>query len=64
MLHFVITSDGSPDLGTLSIVQGEFRDLALVALDVMSTARFTPARIGSCKLATLVRMPFDFKVSQ
>jgi len=64
VLQFVITQDGSPDLGTLSVVQGEFRDFALVAIDAVSTARFTPAKIGSCRLSTLVRLPFDFKLGQ
>ncbi|PYO95881.1 MAG: hypothetical protein DMD62_00350 [Gemmatimonadetes bacterium] len=64
VLQFVITQDGSPDLGTLSVVQGEFRDFALVAIDAVGTARFTPAKIGSCRLSTLVRMPFDFKLRQ
>src|SRR5262245_23699402 len=64
VLQFVVASDGSPELGTLSVVQGEFRDFALVAIDAVSTARFTPAKIGSCRLSTLVRLPIDFKVSQ
>jgi TonB family protein len=64
VLQFVVTAEGEPDLGTLSVVQGEFRGFALEALNAVSTARFTPAMIGSCRLSTLVRMPFDFKLGQ
>ena len=49
-------------LTVLSVVQGHFRDFGVEVIDALKTAQFRPGAIEHCRVPTLVRVPFDFKM--
>ena len=62
LLEFIIDADGAMEPGSLEVLDTPHRDLAAQALESLKTARFRPAKIGSCAVPSLVRMPVDFKI--
>ncbi|HXG69074.1 MAG TPA: TonB family protein [Gemmatimonadaceae bacterium] len=62
--QFVVDEQGRADLSTFTIV-GSAHDLFSRAVrDVLPQLRFTPAEIGGRRVAQLVQMPFDFRISR
>ena len=62
LVQVVIGSDGRPIPRTMSVLQGEYRGLVSEVIDAVPGMRFRPARIDTCDVPVLVRLPVDFKI--
>ena len=61
-LEFIIRTDSTMDQSSLQVLESPHSDFATLALRGLTAARFRPARIGSCAVPALVRLPVDFKI--
>lgn len=61
-LEFIIRTDSTMDQSSLQVLESPHSEFATRALRGLTVARFRPARIGSCAVPALVRLPVDFKI--
>lgn len=62
VLEFVIRPDGRADSTSFRVVRGAWREYAETAREVIMAAEFNPGRVGPCRVATRVRMPFNYTI--
>ena len=62
--QFVVDEQGRADLSTFMIIDSAHDLFSRAVRDVMPQLRFTPAEIGGRRVAQLVQMPFDFRISR
>ncbi|MEO8908697.1 MAG: energy transducer TonB [Gemmatimonadaceae bacterium] len=61
MLAFTVRADGSIAPGSIDFVSGNYREFVISAIDALSKARYHPAHLGDCAVATRIRQRFVFK---
>lgn len=61
-LAFTVRADGSIAPGSIDFVSGNYRDFVLSAVDALGDARYHPAHLGDCAVATRIQQRFMFKL--
>jgi TonB family protein len=62
LLEFIVGTDGLMEPGSLQLLESPRSEFMDQALEGLKSARFRPAKIGSCAVPSLVRLPVDFKM--
>jgi TonB family protein len=61
MLAFTVRANGSIAPQSIDFVSGNYREFVLSAADALNEARYHPAHLGDCAVATRIRQRFVFK---
>jgi TonB family protein len=61
-LAFTVRADGSIAPGSIDFVSGNYREFVQSTADALSEARYHPAHLGDCAVATRIRQRFVFKL--
>jgi hypothetical protein len=61
LIEFIIGTDSLMEPGSLQLLESPRSDMATAAVESLKGARLRPARIGSCSVPALVRLPVDFE---
>jgi TonB family protein len=61
VLAFTVRANGSIAPQSMDFVSGNYREFVLSAADALNDARYHPARLGDCAVATRIRQRFVFK---
>jgi TonB family protein len=62
LAQFVVNRDGGVEPGSINIVRAAHVQFVESVLEALPRFRFRPARIGTCAVATLAQMPFEFLI--
>ncbi len=60
-VEFALTAEGTVDMSTLAILQGDYRQLTQAVLDIAPRWRYDPATLGGCAVPMLVRQAISFR---
>ena len=61
VLAFTVRANGSIAPQSMDFVSGNYREFVLSAADALNEARYHPAHLGDCAVATRIRQRFVFK---
>lgn len=62
LLQFAVDPSGRPAMETVELLQAASIGFARAALEVLPEVRYRPARVGSCAVWQLVRLPIEFRL--
>jgi TonB family protein len=62
LAQFVVNRDGGVEPGSINILRAAHVQFVDSVLEALPRFRFQPARIGTCAVATLAQMPFEFLI--
>ena len=62
-LEFIVGEDGKAEVDRAVLVSAEYVEFATAVVEALPRMRFEPARVGDCRLRSIVRQSFVFRIA-